>query len=223
MMAYEFYRHVASSEEIERIKAVFNENLISYEIDSPNTIIDESIIGKGLLPKFTIKLKEEDFQKANILLEKNIADTFDLHNDFTHFNDFTIEELLEIINKSDEWSIESVVASKRILESRGVQISDEEILALKEERNEGIRQGKQASSIVQIGYFLAIFLGLYLGTIFIVAGIAMGYYYSFGKSSDMFGQKYFVYNERSRRNGNFIFFGGIIGLILQIYLLFTLI
>ena len=222
-MTYEFYRHVASSEEIDRIKAVFNENLISYEIDSPNTIIDESIIGKGLLPKFTIKLKEEDFQKANILLEKNIADNFDLHNDFTHFNDFTNEELLEIINKSDEWSIESVVASKRILESRGVQITEDEILALKEERNVEIRQGKQASSIVQIGYFLAIFLGLYLGTIFIVAGIAMGYYYSFGKSTDMFGQKYFVYNERSRRNGNFIFYGGIIGLVIQIYLLFSLI
>lgn len=222
-MTYEFYRHVESSDEIERIKTVFNENSINYEIDSPKTIIDESIIGKGLLPKFTIKLKEVDFQNANMLLEKNIHDNFDLINDFTHFNDLTTEELLQIIKKSDEWSIESVFASKRILESRGIQITEDKILELKEERNEAIRQGKQASSIVQIGYFLAIVLGLYLGTIFIVAGIAMGYYYSFGKSSDMFGQKYYVYNERSRRNGNFIFFGGITGLVIQIYLLFTLI
>lgn len=58
--------------------------------------------------------------------------------------------------------------------------------------------------------------GQFTSLIFFIAGIGMGYYYAFGKDTDIDGNRYFIFNARSRLIGTALFYGGIALIILEI-------
>lgn len=219
-MKPEFYKHVELDSEIEELKSLLNEHNIAYEVSSAEVIIDKAIIGEGLFAKYTVKLHPHDFEKVNKLLRDH-ADNIEVSiDDFPHLRDLSNDELIDILVYPKDWSIESGAVAKKILDSRSCHISDQEIKNLRERSFAKQRTGKSVSFGAQVFYFLSIvFFGFYASALFFVAGVAMGYYYSYGKATDPEGQKYYVYDEPARRIGKFILYGGLGCLFLQIYLL----
>jgi len=217
---FEFYRNFELESEMEKVKNLFDQHSIEFEATSVETIIDEVFVGKGMIPKFTIKLKTQDFKRASEILKKQAENEMDLYGGFEHLNELTDEELTEIVLKPYEWSIESEIAAKKILKARGVEISEQEIKDHKFNFQREFFKGKSVHIGIQLAYFVAIILGFYIHIVFIIAGLGMGYYYAYGKTTDREGNRYYLYDKRAREIGKFIFVGGIIAFVIQLYLLY---
>lgn len=218
-MKYQFFKNVENDDELEVIVNLLKDNSIKYELDAASYLFDKAIVGSNLLPKYTIKLLPSEFENAGKILENYYAGEIDIETDFIHLQELSSEELMSILERPDEWSTLSEVAAKKILKSRKVEISDDDIMLLKARRISKIREGKRAEPMVQIAYFISILIGFYFWLFFILAGFGMGYYYAYGKATDVNGERYFVYDEKSRRNGKLILYGGIICLLFEILIM----
>jgi len=216
-----FYKHIELDSELEEIKMIFDENNIVYEISSSGAILDETIVGNGLFSKYTLKILPEDFTKANELISINASKKDINIEDFAYLKELTDDELMDILQNPQEWTSETEVVAKKLLSNRGVEVSDEKIARLRNEKNSELRKGKSVSILEQLLYFLSIAFGFYFSVFFFIAGIAMGFYYYRGKATDNNGEKYFVYDERARTIGKFILYGGILCLCLQIFIVFS--
>ena len=217
-----FYKHVESDEEIQFLKELFDENDILYEISTATELIDNTIVGKGLFSKYTLKLLPGDFAKANELI-KSQNETRDIDiEDFRHLKDLTNEELIEILKFPEEWTSESEIVAWKILRSRNHEISKEEIQLFKNKQEEILNKGKQVPIWIQAAYFGSIVIGVYLHIILVMAGIGMGYYYAYGTEISRDGKKRYVYDVNARSGGKIILFTGIIAIIIQIVFLFKI-
>ena len=217
-MKFEFYKHVEQEAELEELKEILTANNLYYEISTPKILIDSSIVGHTLVPKYTIKLLPADFEEANEVIHKAYKASLKIE-DFPHLAELSNTELRAILTNSSDWSMESEIIARKLLESRNIELSEDEIISLKEMNNESVRQGKKVPVGLQFAYFIAIQFGFYFGIIFFIAGIVMGAYYSFGKTTDKHGIKHFVYDKRARLGGHFILYGGIIALVIQLILI----
>ena len=212
---FEYYRSFETAEDSKTLVELLKSNDIEYLLEAPEILIDKAIVGSGLLPKAILKLKTSDFSRVNELLETEIENAeISVQDDY--LNQLENEELIEILENPDEWSIEDRVVAQKILQERGIEYSKAEIEQLKEQKLSAIRKGKSASTIWLLAYFFAIMIGIYFSVFFVIAGIGMGYYYAFGKSTDMNGDRYFVYDTRTRYYGKLILVGGFIGVIIQL-------
>lgn len=213
---FKFYKDFQSEEEAKAFVQLLREHHIPFLASKPEVIIDEAIVGTRLFPKVVIKIKPEDFMTVNQLIGAEIAalDYADLQEHY--LNMLENNELEAVLQKPDEWSVEDVNVASVLLRGRGVPISDKEVLRLRAERLQEIRAGKKGNPAMMTLYFLGIAIGIFSSIIFILAGIGMGYYYSYSKSVDLDGQPHFVFEPTTRKYGRFILYGGIGVLVLEI-------
>jgi hypothetical protein len=218
---FEYYRSFESKENAKVLTEFLTENEVEFLVDSPEVLIDKSIVGTGFLPKITLKIKSQDFEKVNELIAAQVEDT-DIAAEGDYLNELNNEELTDILKNPDEWSIEDGIVAKKILAERGITYSDTEISTFKNDKLQQIRVGKKASPLTLILYFLCILVGFYIGIFFTLAGIGMGYYYGYGTSTDINGKKYFAYDKETQRYGKIILYVGLVGFIVQLFLLYRL-
>ena len=218
---FEYYRSFESKENAKAFTEFLTENEVEFLVDSPEVLIDKSIVGTGFLPKITLKIKSQDFEKVNELIAAQVEDT-DIAAEGDYLNELNNEELIDILKNPDEWSIEDGIVAKKILAERGITYSDTEIATFKNDKLQQIRVGKKASPLTLILYFLCILVGFYIGIFFTLAGIGMGYYYGYGTSTDINGKKYFAYDKETQRYGKIILYVGLVGFIVQLLLLYRL-
>jgi hypothetical protein len=218
---FEYYRSFESKENAKVFTEFLTENEVEFLVDSPEVLIDKSIVGTGFLPKITLKIKSQDFEKVNELIAAQVEDT-DIAAEGDYLNELNNEELTDILKNPDEWSIEDGIVAKKILAERGITYSDTEISTFKNDKLQQIRVGKKASPLTLILYFLCILVGFYIGIFFTLAGIGMGYYYGYGTSTDINGKKYFAYDKETQRYGKIILYVGLVGFIVQLLLLYRL-
>jgi len=218
---FEYYRSFESKENAKAFTEFLTENEVEFLVDSPEVLIDKSIVGTGFLPKITLKIKSQDFEKVNELIAAQVEDT-DIAAEGDYLNELNNEELIDILKNPDEWSIEDGIVAKKILAERGITYSDTEISTFKNDKLQQIRVGKKASPLTLILYFLCILVGFYIGIFFTLAGIGMGYYYGYGTSTDINGKKYFAYDKETQRYGKIILYVGLVGFIVQLFLLYRL-
>jgi hypothetical protein len=218
---FEYYRSFESKENAKAFTEFLTENEVEFLVDSPEVLIDKSIVGTGFLPKITLKIKSQDFEKVNELIAAQVEDT-DIAAEGDYLNELNDEELTDILKNPDEWSIEDGIVAIKILAERGITYSDTEISTFKNDKLQQIRVGKKASPLTLILYFLCILVGFYIGIFFTLAGIGMGYYYGYGTSTDINGKKYFAYDKETQRYGKIILYVGLVGFIVQLLLLYRL-
>lgn len=218
-MNTEFYKHIELDSELEEIISLLNQNNIPFEVFSADVIIDKSIVGTGFFPKYTLKLLPKDFQRANqIIREENEKKDIRVE-DYKHISQLSDEELYSILENPSEWTNEAEIVARKILHAKGINISESELTQRKELLNQKLKKGKSVSIGIQILYFLIVIFGIYFHIILVFAGIIMGYYYTYGKDTDCQGEKYYIYDEKARRNGRIILYGGIIGFIIHVIVL----
>lgn len=202
--------------------SILEKNKIYYEVSSADSIIDKSIVGSGFFAKYTLKLIPKDFSVANEYIKQEAIAKGIRIEDFNHLTALSDDELLEILKNPEEWSVDAEIVSRKILSLRNVKINEEYISNHKQNKALVSKKGKSVSFKIQLLYFLCIVLGFYIGLIFIIAGIGMGYYYSYGTSTDSLGDKQYIYDEKARQNGKLILWGSIVCFIIQVYLLFKI-
>lgn len=212
---FQFYKSFHQIENAEEYLLLLKENEIPYRVASSEALLDEAIVGTGLMPKVVLKVLPQDFQKIAYLVEEELNRP-DLDLSGHYLSQLSDDELLQIFDVPDEWTVEDGVIAQRLLEQRGKPISRESIVQKRKERFEKIRKGKHVEPSVIALYFVGVVIGFFIHVIFIIAGIGMAIYYSSSKSVDPDGNKYDTFDEETRRYGGYLFYGSIVVLILEI-------
>jgi hypothetical protein len=167
---------------------------ILFQVEDTSSPIDPVIIGSGLDSDIRIKLKQKDFQKAHEILEEQYSNQLDsIEKDYYLF-DFTDQELIEILEKPDEWGYLDFKLAQKILKDRGVGMEVEKIELLKTERIKEIAKPEEIGrSWIFLGYFLSIF--------FSPIGIFYGSTITTFKKTLPNGERVYVYGLNDRKHG----------------------
>ncbi len=216
---FEFYRDFLSIEDAKEFVAMLDQKNIVYSLETSETILDTAIVGNGLIPKAILKLNPLDFKLVNRLIEAQINQLkySDLKDHY--LNQFSNEELEEIFDKQEEWTIEDITIAQKILEGRGIKIDKKSIQDLRENSFNKIQRGRSGSRFWIVFYSLGIAFGLVTTLFLIIAGLGMSYYYAYGKNTDSDGTKYFIFDESTRQIGVIMLYGGIALIIIEFLLI----
>jgi len=219
--SFETYKTFMSREQAEEYIELLKKHDIQYSAESPELLITSVITGSGMLPKVVLKLHPSDFPNVDALIEQEIMASANVPENY-YLRELDNNELQEVLEKPDEWSIQDVTMAKLILRERGINISNEEIQKLRDDRMRELHQGKKAKRSVMLLYFLAVvvfslLLGLisHWGIMSMLAGLGMGYYYAYDKSTDPDGNKYYTFEPTTRKYGQLILLvGGVVAVML---------
>ena len=193
-----FYEDEAAST-VETLK----ENNIEYMIEKIKEPLDATIAGDIVQNKIFLKIRSHDFPKANEALDKVILNNIStLDKDYYLFA-FTNNELLEIIQKPDEWSRQDFLIARKILNERGENIADEKIKTIKADRIKELAKEEGGDNLwIILGYVLAILGG--------ISSLMIGLPFILAKKTLPDGARIFIYNSSTRRHGkNIVILAGI--------------
>lgn len=188
---------------------ILESNKIDFLLEDNILSFDPTFANNSSGNEFIIKLRMQDFERADKLLEKiNETDTNEIDNDYYLFN-FTDEELFELIEKRDEWSHFDFVLAKKILQKRGNDITDEKIEKIRQNRiAELSKPEKSQKKYIIAGYIFALLGGL--------LGVFIGWHLSTYKKTLPNGTQVFAYSENDRKQGNRILKIGLLFFIVSI-------
>jgi len=198
---FEFYRNFQYEEDAQPFIELLKENEIPYEFNGSETLITEAIVGSPNYPRFVIKILRSHFSKVNSIIENEVLkNAADFHEHY--LNDFTDHELLTVLRKSDESSIEDITIAKELLKRRGIPIAPAALVEMKQERLHELQKGKDE----KLGWMLLFFafsigVSILLSPYFIIGIIGLSWHYWKDKSTDIDGNKFSTYDEKTRKNG----------------------
>lgn len=215
---FEFYRSFQFQEDALPFLELLKENKIPYEFNGSETLITEAIVGSPNYPKFVLKILRSDFPIVNSIIEQEVLkNAADFHEHY--LNDFTDHELLAILRKPDQSSIEDITITKELLKRRGIPIDPSALIEMKQERLNELQKGKDENGGWMLLFFLILVaISIFFSIFFIIGTIGLSWYYWKDKSADIDGHKFYTYNEETRKNG--IAFG-ILSVILTIIFYIT--
>jgi hypothetical protein len=184
-------------------------NNIELEIEDHPMIITSTLGQSNNTIEYTLKLKRDSFQIVDNLQNKFLTDQVaHVDKDYYLFS-FTDSELIEIVEKSDEWGKFDLILAKKILREKGIVISESRVIELREERIEKLSKPEKSQMIwVILGYISAIGGGLF--------GILIGTHLKNHQRTLPNGERVYEYTVNDRNHGKIIFNIGIISLILSI-------
>lgn len=172
---------------------LFSKSGIDNVIVKVKPIVDEVIIGDDMDKKIHVKIRDSDFKKANEIIEEQIKENISQIGEDYYLYSFSDEELLEIINKPDEWSRQDYYVARKILGERGSALSEKQISEIRWKRMKEIGTQERGSIFwIVIGYILS------LGG---VPGFLFGLSYLNARKILPDGSKVFVYDEGTRNHG----------------------
>ena len=197
-------------EDAQELISTLKKNDIKVQIEDTSPPVDITFSGNTLQNEIRIKVKQSDVGIANQILEKQAEQLIDKFPNDYYLYDFTDNELIEIIEKSDEWSKEDYMLSQKILKDRGSEISKEEIEKIKQKRIEDLRTPEKG----HIGWLIFGFISAILGGLL---GIFIGWFHWDFKKTDPTGQQFYAYDQQTRKTGQIIFWIGLVATIYWIY------
>lgn len=198
-----------NTESAKELASALENNGISVQIEDASPPVDLTFSGNTLQNEIRVRVQQSDFEKANQVLEKEAEQLIDTVPDDYYLYEFTDNELIEIIEKQDEWSKVDFLLSQKILRDRGVEINEEKIEELRQKRIDDIRKPEKGHK----GWLIFGFITALLGGIL---GIFIGWFHFTFKKTDPTGQQFYAYDTKTRRRGQQIFWLGLISFFIWI-------
>ena len=197
------FQKFSSRDKAAELIDVLKTNDIIFEVlDNPPTVV-LSLYGVQEPDEIIIKLRQTDFTKANDLLNKIAQDNLANLNKDHYLFEFTDEELLEILQKSDEWSKDDYLIAQKILIDRGKKYSKEQLIDFKRQRLQTLAKPESGNKLwTVLGYIFALFGGLF--------GVFIGWHLIAFKKTLPNGQKVLAYDKQSQKHGQNILIIGIV-------------
>ena len=191
------------------IGEIMKANNIEYLIENTSIGFDATFANNEFTKEYRIKIKKDDFEKADRLLEGITLTKLDeVEKDYYLF-EFTDEELMEIITKRDEWNQFDFVLAQKILKDRGKEINSEVVTLLKKQRIKELAKPEEGQRTwIVAGYILAFLGGL--------LGIFTGWHLLTHKKILPNGDKVYGYTESDRKHGFYIFIIGVVFFVLWV-------
>ncbi|MBI1768333.1 MAG: hypothetical protein HYR67_08155 [Bacteroidetes bacterium] len=166
-MEFITYKKYYEQERADVLKQILQENNIEFQVEEERESLDTLYGDKHFPRQFSIKIKQEDFPKADaVLKELSLKELATVGKDHYLF-EFSDEELFEIISKPDEWNEFDFELAKKILKDHGKEINEDTVLLLKNKRlKELAKPEDRQTTMVYAGYFFALLggaIGAFIG------------------------------------------------------------
>ena len=184
-------------------------NKIDFEVEDNSKIFDPSFANNDFDKEYIVKISPNDFEKVYLLEEEQIKNNIENTPKDYYLFDYSNSELLEIVNKRDEWNAFDYYLAKKILEDRGNTISQEKIIEIKKDRIDELKKPTEIKQIWIISLYIVTILGVFLPYFISFSSIVFGYYIRTSKKSLPNGESVFQFSEKDRRHGTIFLFGGI--------------
>lgn len=183
-------------------------NGIHYSIENEGPLLDAIIIGNDLGPTIHLKIAGDDFTRARVILEDYYQSQLKNIDPDYYLLSFTNAELMEIMQRPDEWGHLDYALAKRLLKERGQEITPIKADQMREERlTELAKPEKTHGYQILFGYAGALigFLGGATGAGFglwsAFAALILGYIMAFLKKTLPNGEKVYIYSSSERKHG----------------------
>jgi hypothetical protein len=181
---------------------LFKKNGIDFDVFHEKQSLDSLYGDREFNNKFKLRIRPENFTKADELLIATIDKEIDTVDKSHYLFQFSDEELIELLSKPDEWNPLDIQLAKKILKERGKEVSDSTIEVLKQHRISELSKPEQSSKVwIYVGYILSLLGGL--------IGIFMSYSIMTAKKTLPNGSKIYVYSSTDWKHGTYIFFLGV--------------
>lgn len=189
-------------------EAILNGNKIHFQIKTPETHL-HSALGQATSQPFIIQVRSDQYELA-----KELIHTHDENASIVEvpLEEYDIEELKEIVLNPEDWHEEFVRKATNELTRRGAEVAETEIRETREEKINQLEKGTEPNKKIYFFMWCFSLMGGYIG-------IIAGYFYWRGKTKGVDGKRYFMYSEKYRNNGYYMFMLGLISALLQTYLL----
>jgi hypothetical protein len=203
------YKHFNDAALASALVDVLEEGGIEYDVKESSAVFDPAFRSSDLTVEYSVKIKPEDFERANQLLNDKEKENIG-HADKDHYLfGFTDAELTDVLAKADEWSPFDYQLARKILLDRGVTINEKILTDLRTERMEELRATDPPQNVwIIVGYIFALAGG--------VLGIFIGWHLSTYKKILPDGEQVYGYNENDRKQGSRIFYISIAVFVLAI-------
>lgn len=167
---------------------------IENYIENYQNFFDVSYANNKVDMDIHLKIRQPDFAKANLALDSLYARQLEnIESDYYLF-DFNNEELIEIINKPDEWGRVDYLLAQKLLKDRGVEIAPTELVKIKDDRLKSLAEPEPISrKWIFAGYLVSLLGG--------VIGIIMGVLLMSARKTLPDGNRVYVYNSTDRSHG----------------------
>lgn len=201
---HSIFRRFSNIEQALELKIALNSNDIDTIIDDNSPPVDVTFgVGGSLQDTIEVRIKQADFEKAELILEKEAEKQLNNIDPGYYLFEFSNEELYDILLKSDEWNKFDYTLAQKILRDKGKSVDKELLDSLKKQRLEDLAkpEGNQKPWIAA-GYILALLGGF--------IGLVIGYFLWTSKKTLPNGQKVYAYSENDRKQGKYIFIFSII-------------
>jgi hypothetical protein len=209
-MEFITYKKYYEQERANAMKQILQENNIEFQAEEERENLD-SLYGGSHFPKqFFIKIKGQDFQRADaVLKELSLKELANVAKDHYLF-EFNDEELFEILAKPDEWNEFDVELARKILNDRGKTIHEDTLLLLRNQRlKELAKPEERQRSLVYAGYFFALLGG--------IIGAFIGWHLWTCEKVLPNGKRVYGFLDEDRTHGKIIF---ILGIVLFVFYVF---
>lgn len=212
-MEFVSYRKYPDKESAIYIANLLKKNDIANEFIENKSTLDSNF-SSSLLNEFEVKIRKEDFVKADeILIHDSEEYLKTVPKDYYLFS-FLNDELMEIIEKKDEWNDLDYTLAINILKSRSVAISQEEIIEARNKRIAALKKPEKSSSKwVDAGYCFAVVGGF--------LGFVIGYLLLTQKKTLPNGERVFEYSLEDRKHGKRILYVGVFFFLFYIFYYFV--
>jgi hypothetical protein len=186
---------------------LLNKNGIQFIIENISVNFDPILPNNEFGIEYCIKLQKSQFEIANVIVKNQVLkDLVEIDKDY-YLLEFSNEELLDVIEKSDEWNKFDVELSKKLLNDRGIEIGEKELNEIKKKRITELSKPEKSQEIyVVLGYILAFFSGF--------IGLFIGWHLMTFKKTLPNGDRIYSYSKLDRNHGNRILIIGIISIII---------
>ncbi len=200
---FSIFKRFSNLEQATEVGSLLNENGVETELGDNVPPVDVTFTGNTLMNEVEVRIKPSDFERANLILEKNAEKLIEeLPEDYYLF-EFSDEELYAILLKPDEWNEFDYTLAQKVLTQRGKSIDEDLLTTLRNERLKQLAKPEESQRPwIATGYFFAL-LGGFIGLI-------IGYFLWTAKKTLPNGEKVYAYAEKDRKHGKYIFYIGLI-------------
>jgi len=189
-----FQKFNSESQAVE-IGNLLKENDVEFLIENISINFDPILSNNDFGKEYCVKIKKDAFEKANDILCKKVKTEINEIQDDYYLLSFTNEELIDVIEKSDEWNKFDVELAHKLLKERGNEITTEQINELKKQRIIELSKPEVGQNVyIIIGYICAFLGGL--------LGIFIGWHLLTFKKTLPNGNRIYAYSENDRKQGN---------------------
>lgn len=209
LTTFKKFTNVTAAKELEQL--LIDNSIQCLLVDNSSRL--GSAFSGDLDKEYELQVQQEDFEKAQHLLEVQAASLIDEVPEDYYLLTFTDEELQDLIVKRDEWGEFDYLLAKHLLRQRGKGIDENHIKKLQQERlAELAKPEKNHPGLIIAGYVCALLGGLF--------GITTGYVLMTSQKTLPDGTRVPTYTKDDRAHGKIILILGIIVLAFLVFLKF---